>query len=263
MGSARSLEFVACIPENSSRLRRIVAPLVERLRRKKFSYSVGERRAALRHVELLFDARWHGPLPRAPVVFRPPAGGPVAEEFIHEDDPIRAFRDRGPVGWQRGLQAYFNGWKISSEHELRMAALVHEFAHLLFAQEALRNNALTFDSLAYTCATEGIATYAEKEWLRSSGYTTPLLKKAWKALKEAVSSLLGKFRRPGQKPGQEGPEADEYLLGARFFEAVSENVGGHPSAFHLIASNLPRSMLEIEYPGAYLHRAVGEYGLQN
>lgn len=262
MSSTRSLGITPQAPPKDSVFRRITEPLKERIAKRNISYSVEDRRAVLYHLESLFETRWHGPLPRAPVVFRPPAGGPVAEEFVHEDDPVRAFRDRGPVGWQRGLQAYFNGWKISSSEELRMAALAHEFAHLLLAQAVLRSKAPTFDRFAYSCATEGIATYAEKDWLKSSGYVTPLLKRAWRAVKEAASSLVAKFRKPEQKPEPEEPNVDEYLLGTKFFEAVSESVGV-ARAFNLIASNLPRDMTEIEYPNTYIHRVASEYGLQN
>lgn len=258
MGPIMSLQYSSYTQKNPSRLRRFVAPLIDAFSRKDLSYTIAERRSALYHLERLFDTRWHGPLPRAPLVFRPPVSGPVAEEFIHEDDPIRAFRDRGPVGWQRGLQAYFNGWKVSSVNELRMAALAHEFAHLLFAQAVLKNKTPTFDPLAYTCAAEGIATYAERDWLKSSGYVTPLLKKAWKSVKETLSSLVEKFRKPEPKPGPEEAEVDAYLLGTRFFEAVSGKVGV-PHAFHLISSNLPRDMDEIYHPSIYTYRVLGEY----
>lgn len=257
MSSTRSLQYTSYVPESPSRFRRFLEPLLDVFSKKDLSYTITDRRAALYHLERLFNTRWHGPLPEAPLVFMPPARGPLALEFEHEDDPARAFRDRGPVGWQVGLQAYFNGWKISSVDELRMAALAHEFAHLLFAQAVLRNNTPTFDRLAYTCATEGIATYAEREWLKSSGYVTPLLKRAWRAVKETLSSLASKFRKPAEEP--EEPAVDEYLLGTKFFDAVSEKVGV-AQAFHLVSSNLPRDMLEIEYPNIYLHRAIPEYG---
>ncbi|HNT61015.1 MAG TPA: hypothetical protein PKJ97_03500, partial [Candidatus Bilamarchaeaceae archaeon] len=105
-------------------------------------------------------------------------------------------------------------------------------------------------------------TYAERDWLKSSGYAIPRLKKAWRAVKEAASSLFAKFRKPEQKPGQKEPGVDEYLLGTKFFGAVSERVGV-ARAFNLISSNLPRDMTEIEYPNTYIHRVVSEYGLQN
>lgn len=259
MSSARSLEFTSYIPENPSRLKRFAAPLLERLAKKDPSYTITDRRTALYHLERLFDTRWEGPIPRAPLVFRPPVAGPAAEEFIHKDDPIRAFRDSGPVGWNRRLQAYFNGWKIQSADELRMAALAHKFAHLLFAQAALKRENRAYDPMAYTCATEGVATYAEREWLRASAYVPPKLKKAWKALKEAASSLLAKFRKPEQKPEAEEPNIDVYLFGTRFFDSVSERIGVG-AAFNLITSNLPLSMDEIERPEVYLERTMRGYG---
>ena len=259
MNSARSLEFTSYVPENPSRLKRFVAPLLERLAKKELSYTITDRRTALRHLERLFNTHWHGPVPHAPQVFKPPVGGPAAEEFIHEDDPIRVFRDRGPVGWNRRLQAYFNGWKVDSADEMRMAALAHELGHLLFAQAALQRENKEYDLMAYTCATEGVATYAEREWLRASAYVPPKLKKAWKAIKETVSSFVAKFRKPEQKPDLQEPEIDVYLLGTRFFDSVSGRIGVG-AAFNLITSNLPQDMIEIERPEIYLERTIRGYG---
>lgn len=262
MDSTRSMDFTPYIPETPSRLRRFVAPLIDVFTKKDLSYTITDRRTALYHLERLFETRWEGPLPRAPLVFRPPVEGPVAEEFIHEDDPIRVFRDQGPVGWNRRFQSYFNGWKIDSADELRMAALAHEFGHLLFAQAALKRENKAVDLMAYTCATEGVATYAEREWLRASAYVPPKLKKAWRAIKDAASSLVARFRKSEQKAEPEEPNIDAYLLGTRFFGEVSERIGVGP-AFNLIASNLPQDMAEIECPESYLQRTVRKYGKTN
>jgi len=270
MNSTRSLEFTSYVPENPSRLKRFVAPLLESLAKKDLSYTITDRRTALRHLERLFNTHWHGPVPHAPLVFTPPMAGRAAEEFVHEDDPVRTFRDQGPVGWNRRLQAYFNGWKISSTDELRMAALAHEFGHLLFGQatlphllalqEALQKQNKVFNAMAYTCASEGVATFGEREWLRASAYVPPKLKKAWKAIKEAVSSFVAKFREP--KPEPEECNVDAHLLGTRFFDYVSERIGVG-AAFNLIASNLPEDMVEIERPETYLERTIRGYGRTN
>jgi hypothetical protein len=197
------------------------------------SFSFEKRVAAVSFVAQVFGVEPSDRIPRVEVHYDVPASGPVAEELRNEKDPQEAFKNMDLVAWNRGGAIHFNGWKMARGEVRRQSSLVHETAHISLAEQAGLKGQVIRDLLAYHSAAEGIATYAEVARFRASGM---------------------EWKRP------EGL-GDEYRLGIAFFNSLREMVGGAKKAFHLIASNLPRSMQEIADPQLYLRRVAQERGL--
>jgi hypothetical protein len=256
---SRSMQFAPYIPRRGSAACRLARFSARLLQKHLLEYSEADRRSTCRFLEHVFGVKFRF-TPKAFVVFRPPVSGPVAEEYRNEPEPAAKFRRDGYVGWQYGMDTFFNGWKASGSDELRMAVLSHEFAHVLFVQALLENSAPIFDSRPYSYATEGIAVFAEKECRRAYGYRTPLLKKIFRGLKNAAASLIGKINGPDtDKLGPPETENDDiYDAGFAFFIALKNKLGAK-EAFRLLSSSLPRDMDEIYNPSIYTYRNLGEY----
>ncbi|MFA5412633.1 MAG: hypothetical protein WC350_04790 [Candidatus Micrarchaeia archaeon] len=198
------------------------------------SFSFEKRVAALSFAAQVFSAVPCETVPRVEVLYSLPKDVPLAEELKNETNPEESFKRNGPVSWQHKGVIYFNGWQMATDDKRRASALAHEMAHILLAVHIGIHGQVIHDEQAYMCATEGIATFAEIESRRASGIP-------WKGFPEGTK--------------------EEYILGLAFFNSIREAVGTE-GAFHLIASNLPRSMDEIRNPQKYIERVASEHAAQ-